>query len=227
MSIVTRGEPYVLVINGDIIDGRHHRAVTQLTHNLSTQRELAYELLAPVTLLNSALAGLYVVKGTEAHVGPSAEEEETLAKELKAIPEEETDSCARYELWLRMHNETLIHFTHHVGTTSSAAYESTAVYKELVEAFNEAGRWGEEPPDMIVRSHRHRSFRVGVPSDKGESTAIVTPGWQLKTPFVFRGTLGRAGQPHVGGWVIRTGDEDPIYARVFTRKMRRQGEVRI
>jgi len=226
VPMVTRGERYDVVNVGDTIDGQHHGSVTQMTGNLSIQEDIAVELLRSRVMRkhNPMCRKYFHIKGTEAHVGVSGIYENNVAKRLQAVKERESGQHARLELWLRMNNGCLIHFTHHVGTTSSAAYESTAVYKELVEAFNEAGRWKNEPPDVVVRGHRHRAFKISVPSDKGEAQVIVCPGWQLKTPFVFRGTLGRAGNPHIGGWLIRTGDEDMIYTRSFVREMDRVEE---
>ena len=57
--------------------------------------------------------------------------------------------------------------------------------------------------------------------------AIITPGWQLKTPFSHRLALGRVGQPQIGGYVIRSGDEDRIYARYKVWSMERERTVKI
>lgn len=219
----TKDEPYVIVVNGDIIDGIHHQAKTQISQNLSVQSDIAKTLLAPI-IENKKCKEYYHLRGTEAHVGKSAEEEERLAKDLGAVPDDETGNYSRWEMWLRL-DKALIHFSHHIGATSSSAYESTAVYKELVEAFNEAGRWKDEPPDVVVRSHRHRQFEVTIATEKGMGKSIVTPGWQLKTPFTYRMASGRASTPQVGGYVLRTGDGDEIYSRFHVWKLGRTKEV--
>lgn len=143
----TRGEPYVVVHNGDAIDGVHHNSTTQISHNLEDQQEIAYQLLKPI--VERCEGRYYHIRGTEAHVGKSAREEEVLAKRLGAIPNKEKQH-ARYDLW-KWCGPKLIHFLHHIGTTGSQAYEATAVGKELTEEFTEAARWGRQPPDMIVR----------------------------------------------------------------------------
>ena len=225
VPMVTKGEEYVVVLNGDAIDGVHHKSVTQITHNVQKQRELAYQILKKRITDNKACVKYYHLRGTEAHVGPSGQDEEALARDLGAIPDEETGNYARWDMWLRTHNKALLHFSHHIGTTASSSYESTAVYKEMVEAFNEAGRWREEPPDVIIRSHRHRQFMTVIGTAKGMGIVIVTPGWQLKTPFVYRLASGRSGTPQIGGYVIRTGDEDDVYARFKLWKLSRSKEA--
>jgi len=219
IPMVTKNEPFILVLNGDAIDGDHHGTKTQISKNIADQQKIAEVILKP---LISKSEKYFHIRGTEAHVGKSAENEENLAKSLGAIPDE-LGNYARWEMYMRMQN-SLIHFSHHVGTTQSAAYESTAVYKEMVEAFNEAGRWRETPPDVIVRSHRHRLFETRIPTKNGYGIVLVTPGWQLKTPFVHRLATGRSGTPQVGGCLVRHGDEDEIYTRFKVWKIKRTKE---
>jgi hypothetical protein len=222
---VTKGEPFVVVHNGDAIEGVHHNATTQITQNMTDQKRIASVALK-VLLDSHMCVGYYHLRGTEAHVGPSGEHEEDLAKSLNATPDE-GGNHARWELWMRMSRGPLIHFTHHIGTTSSAAYEGTAPHKELVEAYNESGRWGDEPPDVVVRSHRHRHYEIRLATKKGMAISTITPGWQLKTPHVWKGTLGRTGTPQIGGILIRSGDEDPVYTRAKIWKIERTPEVKI
>ena len=207
---VTKGEKYFVVNNGDSIDGVHHGSVTQFTQNLERQKDFAVECLNPIAN-NTLCAGYYHIRGTEAHVGKSGQYEEEVVKMLGAKPDE-SGNHARWEMWFALQNK-LIHFSHHIGTTGSSAYESTAVYKEMVEAFVEAGRWDDQPPDVVVRSHRHRQFETRIATKNGYGISLVTPGWQLRTPFVHKLPGGRASTPQMGGYLIRTGDEDSIYTR--------------
>lgn len=216
----TKGRPYGVVFNGDAVDGVHHGSTTQVTHNLTDQVNIAYQLLAPVV---DACGGNYWhIRGTEAHVGKSAQEEEALAKRLGAKPDD-NGNCARWELWKRM-DGALVHFTHHIGTTGSSSYESTAVWKEAVELFVESGRWGDSPADVVVRSHRHRYMKVETAGQNGQVISVVTPAWQLKTPFTFRVAGARLSQPQLGGIFIRVGDEDGIYVRNKVWRLERPRE---
>jgi hypothetical protein len=208
---VTKGEPYIIVHNGDVIDGVHHDSVTQITHNITDQIQIAIDVMRP-RIEKEKCVGYYHIRGTEAHVGKSAMSEEGVAKALGAIPDS-IGNHARWDMWMRTHTDHLIHFTHHVGTSASAPYESTAVYKELVESFVESGRFNKEPPDCVVRSHRHRQFEIRIATEKGYGISLVTSAWQLRTPFTFRVGLGRSSSPQIGGYLIRVGDEDGIYTR--------------
>lgn len=208
----TRGEPFAVVVNGDALDGKHHNAVTQISQNLTDQARLAKQVLRPV--VEAAGGRYYHLRGTEAHVGPSGQEEERLAEELGAVPDAE-GRHARWELWIRLRNgehNGLVHITHHIGTAGSLAYETTAIHKELEQAFVEAARWDNEIPDVVLRSHRHRNAETRIQTHKGFATSCTTAGWQLKTPFVYRVIGGRQAQPQIGGTLIRCGDED-LYTR--------------
>ena len=131
----------------------------------------------------------------------SGQEEESLARQLCAIPNAEGQH-ARYDLWKEV-GGGLVHLLHHIGTTSSQGYEATAVHKELVESYVEAARWHEQIPDMIVRSHRHRYIETAIATKNGKGRAVVTPCFQAKTPFAWKIAGARLSQPQFGGIVVR------------------------
>jgi hypothetical protein len=215
---VTKREPWDLVINGDALDGDHHRTSTIISPNLQDQHEAAVKCLEPVVCLCLDSGGRYYhIRGTEAHVGQSGQNEERLAKALGATPDEEGNS-ARWDMWKRVEG-ALCHFTHHIGTTSSVAYESTAVRAEWAEMQAACAEAGVEPPQVVVRSHRHRHFEIRTSFREGYGISTVTPAWQLKTPFTFR-TSGRRSQPQFGGIVIRAGDEE-LHTRFYVRRIER------
>jgi hypothetical protein len=218
---VCHHEPFAVVVNGDALDGRHHGSVTQFSQNLADQAKVAKRILRPV--VEACEGRFYMVRGTEAHVGPSGENEELMAEELKAIPDS-SGHFARHEAWIRLGEKYLVHVAHHIGTSGSMHYESTALMRELTEAYVESGRWNNEPPDVVVRSHRHRNAEVRVQTYKGFATVCTTAGWQLKTPFAYRIAGARQALPQIGGTLVRAGDED-CYTRHFVKALSRPQEV--
>jgi hypothetical protein len=212
---VTRGEPYDIVHNGDVIDGVHHNTTTQISHNIHDQLTIAEHVLRPIITACRQQGGQYYhIRGTGAHVGQSSVYEEMLAARLDAKPNAQGQH-ARYDLWKRVGGPQgiLVHLLHHIGTTSSASHEASAVNAELTAEYVEAARWHREPPDYIVRSHRHRSIAVDIDSAKGYAAAIVTPGWQGKTPFAWKVAGARLAEPQFGGVLIRQGDVEHYYRR--------------
>lgn len=222
---VTKGEPFDLVHNGDALEGVHHHATTQISHNMEDQQRIAEDVLrGPVEQCKRSGGTYYHIRGTEAHVGQSGEFEERLARTLGAKPNSE-GQFARFDLWKRVGGSDgpLVHCLHHIGTTSSAAHESSAVNAELTASYVESARWGRQPPDFIVRSHRHRSIAVDLNSARGYAAGIVTPAWQGKTPFAWKVPGARVSEPQVGGIMIRHGDEE-FYYRRWVRSFERSPE---
>lgn len=216
----THGEPFTVVHNGDVIDGVHHNATTQWSNNLEDQSAHAEKILRPV--VDACEGRYYAIRGTEAHVGKSGVEEERLARRIGAVPNEEGQH-ARYELWMRVKG-SLCHFLHHIGTTSSAQYETSAVNAELAALYTESGRWGLESPVVVVRSHRHRQSEVRFTAKGGYAVSMVTACWQLKTPFAWRLAGARVTTPQIGGSLIRAGDEE-LHTRHCVWSIGRSGEV--
>lgn len=197
----TNNEPYDVLFNGDVVDGVHHNSTTQISQNLEDQAEIFFACLAPVK--RAKLRRIFMVRGTEAHVGKSGVDEERIAKRL-GTPVNESGQHAWYDAWIRV-GGNLVHALHHIGTTGSTARETSAVNAELVAEFTEALQWGDEPPQAIVRSHRHRYSEVRLPTKRGFAIAVVTPGWQLKTPFSWKIAGARLSPPQFGGLVFRQG----------------------
>lgn len=215
----TRGEPFDLCVNGDALDGVHHGSTTQLTHNHNDQRIVAEQCLRPLV---EKASRYFHIRGTEAHVGQSGENEETLARSLGAVPDD-NGNHARWEMRYRL-NDRLLHLTHHISTTSSPYSETTALLRELVNGYVESGRWQDDPIHYFIRSHRHTCAKVEIPSAHGWIGAVTTPGNQLKTPFVFK--IGaRVSQPQMGGLVLRVADGE-LFVRAFVKRISPPREVR-
>lgn len=220
---VTRGEPYSVALNGDIVDGLdHHRNVTHISASPADQHALAVHVLKPIA---AAAQKLYVIRGTESHAGPSGSFEESIARELGAA-RDATGAFSRWHVRLRV-GHGLVDLAHHIGTTGSMAYETSAVHKELEQMYVDAARWGDEPPDVVVRSHRHTNCETRIRITKrqhngkaaqGFATACTTAGWQLKTPFAHKVPGGRRSRPQFGGTLVRCGDEE-IYTRHYVQSI--------
>ena len=246
----TRGEKYVIVINGDAMEGVHHKAITQWSQNDATdQVNHGVKILGPIVSGKKVLA-YYHIRGSTAHAGESGKNEETLARELGARPrgsdaDEDGDldlsqgqegvQHARWEIYKRIGSKnggeggSPIHILHTIGTTGSQHYESTALLKEHIEALVEAARWGREAPGGIVRSHRHRAFQIRIPAilrglpHSSEAVALITAGWQMKTPFAHRIAGARVSQPQFGGALVSV-HKGELYGVLYTKPLERPSD---
>lgn len=208
---IAGAEKVVLVINGDVLDGVHHDTVNILTNSWAVQEQAAARQIRSIyDLCPVKIDETLMVKGTEAHVGPDGESEDRIAERLRIIKEgEQLD----YQLWINVDN-VLFQFAHHIGTTSSAAYESSGPMRELVAAMVEAAQWGAKVPRVVVRSHRHRFIEVPIPSQYGRIRCVITPGWQCRTPFVER--IDRMRMPHIGGVIFLVeGDRCQVIEKIY------------
>lgn len=217
---VCQNEPYFLIHNGDVVEGVHHGDTSCWSTNLNDQNRCAIQCLKPRVEAKQC-AGYYQVRGTEAHVGKQAVEEEKIAETLHAIPNEDGQH-ARWELWKRMGTD-LCHFLHHIGTTSSSQHETSALNAEINAMYADAGRYGKEPPRIVARSHRHRCSEIRLPIHGAYATCFVTPAWQLKTPFAWKKAGARVTTPQIGGSIIRFG-HDELHTRHFVINIERSKE---
>jgi hypothetical protein len=201
------GQPFAIVHNGDLIDGDHHNTPTIISRNLKDQEHMAINVMQPHV---QKAAMYFQLRGTEVHAGQAAACEERIAATLGAVQDSDTGAHSTWELGMELGPE-IIHFSHHIGTTTSTAYEASAPMREITAAFVEAGQWGNHPPTVLVRSHRHRYIEV----KPANCRIVVTPAWQAKTPFVFK--MDRMRSPMFGGLIIRLGDEGVhIRERIYT-----------
>ena len=202
----TKGEPFTLVINGDAHDWDHHGTATIISKQTADHLRCAKAVLGPVAALADRVL---VASGSRAHSGEQGEAEESLAEFLGAEVDE-MGRTARYEMWVEV-GRALCHIAHTIGSTSSASYETTAVHKELIDAFTESGMWQKRAPNFVIRSHRHRYCKTTIPAEMGDAESVVTPGWQGKTPFIYRTARGRSAPAQVGGVLIRSGADGEVY----------------
>lgn len=210
-SVVGR-DRLTVVLGGDLIEGTHHRATTPISHNIGDQLAIAEEVLKPVA--ERATGGLYVVRGTEAHVGPSATAEEQLARRLGAKLNEHGQR-ARYDLRLKL-GPWVLHDVHHVGSGCNISTSPGHLARELSDEYTAATQWGTAPPDIVVRHHVHRMGEVRVATARGFGVACSVPAWQLKTPYTWRIRGGRVEPPQIGGLVI-TYDDKTYQTHWFVR----------
>ena len=211
------GRPYIVVHNGDQIDGFHHGCVQLVTNNVQTQRRMFVEMMGN-KLADPQCKGFFCIAGTAAHAGQSNSDEETCAKQLGAIPND-VGTYARQDLWLEMGTE-LIQFAHHIGTTSSAAYKSSPSMRLMAGMQQAAGEWGFRPPSIMIRSHAHDYIEV----KRSNCRVVVCPAWQLKSDWMW----GRdtASLPIIGGLVIRQGTEG-VHIREFIRTPQPSSHIKL
>jgi UDP-2,3-diacylglucosamine pyrophosphatase LpxH len=168
-------QSYGLVINGDCIEGNHHRTTEIWSPDTRNHVKAAKELLKPVA---DRAGKVFMVKGTECHVNGS---ENSIAEYLGAEVNPEHGQPFWQNLRLDFCGRR-ISVRHHFPATSRSYLEASQYSIQLGNAVNEAVRAGDRAPDIIVGAHRHRTGHF----IDGNRLAVVTGAWQGLTNHGFK-----------------------------------------
>lgn len=189
------GDALRVCLNGDVYDGDHHRTAQIVSKNLAaTQHEIAVEVLRPLLALDPA--SIFVVRGTEAHVGASAQWEERLARQIGAVECPETNASSWWHLQVESEG-VLLDFAHHGRLGTRPWTKLTGLSTLVSEIIGAAATHGTPIPHLAVRSHYHQWADT---ADNYACRLIQLAGWQLSTAFVHRIAAGSI--PHVGGLIL-------------------------
>ena len=152
--------PFVLVLNGDLIEGMHHRSVEVVSAKMVEHLAIARAVLGPLV---ERAHTTHVIKGTEVH---TYDFERVFAKEMGLGD--------AYDFIQFKVNDVLIDARHHMSCTSRLHLESTALGVLAANNRSNAIRAGHEPARVFLRGHRHIP---GTYSD-GEVLVAATGAWQ-------------------------------------------------
>lgn len=168
-------DPWALVINGDTIEGNHHRTTQIISPDVTDHQNAAEKLLVPFA---KDAAKVYVTLGTECHTGSS---EQKLAKKLNAVPDPVTKKYARDRLDLTVCDVPCVWF-HHISPTTREYLKGSGLSITLGNEQLAAAKKGRRVPRIIHAAHRHDydSFQDAT------SMIAVTPAWQCLTRHGYK-----------------------------------------
>lgn len=194
------GDRLIVALNGDLVDGDHHRTAQIITNNLpATQHNIAMDVLQPA--LDLAPSSIVVVRGTEAHVGSSAAFEERLGSSLNAVPDPVTGANSHWHFQAQSYN-TLLDFAHHGRLGQRPWTKMTGPGTLAAQIVLASAKHNSPVPNYAIRSHYHQwadSF------DNFACRVVQIAGWQLSTAFVHRIAAGSL--PEIGGIIITSSEE--------------------
>lgn len=184
------GDDFGLVVNGDAIEGVHHRGGQVVSTDTAIHTAIAENVLADLT---DAAGKVWMVRGTEAHVGRSAEAGLALSFGAEKNRDENTYSFDRLTLSV---NGCVLTIAHHFPASCRIALYATQLGVQLAEAQAQAARHGERVPHVVVGSHRHT---YGMYCDS-KGMSVTLPPWQLLTRFGYK--VVPYATPAVGGAIL-------------------------
>lgn len=189
------GDSIITVLNGDMVDINKHAGHQLITPNVSVVLEHTISLLSLVKEISDRI---YVVRGTAAHTGSSSQIEESLSRELQAVPS--ANSWSHWTLPIQV-DGVLFDIAHH-GKIGSTTWNRTAPLHTLAASitFN-AVKNNVKIPDIVIRSHNHTHADT---HDNLPVRVISTPAWQLSTEYSYR--LGIVEMADIGGLIFACED---------------------
>jgi hypothetical protein len=200
-------DPFVLIVNGDCIEGRHHGTSEIVAAKNRDHCAAAIQALLP---LASKAKASYFTAGTECHVG---DWEEVIADEVGG-------KFAGDKLLLEI-NGTLLDVAHHMPATTRAYLEASMLGIVMGNARLNYSRSGHRVPRVFLRAHRH----CGGHFSDMHGTILVTGAWQLLTRYGHKivgdslcrpsvGILDWRGLPKNSLPAVKTISYDPDQAKI-------------
>ena len=201
-------DAFEIVLNGDLVEGIHHRSLQVMTPDVGDQSEAVKQVLEP---LAAKAARLHIVKGTECH---TRNDEIRIGNYLKASKCQATGQRAHDTLDLEC-NGVLYNFAHHISTTARSYLEASAHSITLGNISHTRARSGKQVPQIICRGHRHRH---GI-WDDGNQMSVITGAWQGLTRHGYKVVPDAVPQPSIVIFDHRNterGDQPIVHRRVYT-----------
>lgn len=193
------------LFNGDLVDGNHHGTTQIVTGNPNGQSVIFGDIIKVPLALKPA--GIWVTRGTDAHVGQSACAEERIADGLRKnkdpIVSETTTGAASHWNAKAVFHGFRFDFAHHGRVGTRPWTKPNVVLNLAAEIFHDhavADFDANRPPTaphIAVRSHMHQFVDTG---NAHRTRVIQTPAWQLATSYINRIAPGKLAE--VGGVII-------------------------
>lgn len=197
-----------LVINGDAVDGDHHRTPQIVSPLEGIHLRIAHECLRRGPLQHGFDA-VHVIRGTESHVGRSGALEEGLARALEkqhGVPiVHDPDTGTRTSYWRRLDIDGVRIDLRHHGRMGQRSHTKDSYIRWYAQDIWLAHlRDGDEPPDLAIRSHNHQYADSGR-LHKMPVRVVALPAWQLLTAWTHKITVEELGEIGIVCFVIRDG----------------------
>lgn len=183
----------IVILNGDLVEDGNKGTQT-ITKNKATIMNMAIDVLSP--LIQKA-EKVFIIRGTEYHVGNSGELEEAIAKDLTNSVSYKKGVASWWHLRTKIAG-VRFDVAHHISMGALPWTEKNAANKLSSILMYQYAEWGELPPHIALRSHVHRL------SDSGLNYPIhsfTLPCWCMATSYVHR-IGGSNARPHIGGMII-------------------------
>jgi len=194
---LTEGIPRVAVAMGDIVesDAKVRSPQDLVSLNPTDVFEQVTTTLDP---MYAECDRVLTIRGTEAHVGKGAWQEEMIAQNYDHSIRDEKGNNASWWHFYGEFGGVLFDIAHHASMGSVRRNLSGAAGRlayDVREAY--VSDWGIKPPDLVLRAHNHRWADSGMTYP---TRAVMVGCFQMKSTFVHR--INKSYEmPNLGGLV--------------------------
>jgi hypothetical protein len=201
---IAKGGNLNLLVNGDTVEGVHHRTTQVWSADPIDHTRAAIACLAP---LAEASERVVVIGGTECHTGNS---ERNVSRHFAG---------EHYDVFRETVAGVPMMALHHMPATSRQWLQANGLGMELANHQLSEGRQGRPLPRVLVMSHRHV---YGSFSD-GDSVAIATAAWQGLTRYGYK--VVRAENVNIGAVMLEFREAGALPTiHLYRRAVGGQGE---
>jgi hypothetical protein len=188
-------EPFVLLLNGDLVEGNHHGTKQAYPDNLD-HTAIALNAIRPVA---SKASMTHIVLGTECHthsmesgIGAALTKGDEKEPRCTVSTCKDTGKHAHARITFKV-NGCLVSATHHCSATSRPWLESGEYGRALHSERGECLRAGWDVPQLLIRAHRHRA---GFFTDYSAGL-LITGAWQGLTRHGHKAVPGAVSEPSI------------------------------
>ena len=168
-----------VIVNGDAIEGFHHRATEVLGVTPYDHVQMFYDVFDPIAQKANRV---WFTRGTEAHTGAASED--GIAKHYRGCSVTREPLLAADAIHMKREGVPCA-FAHHMPATSREWLKATPMGTALAQYQLARARGGHEPPRLLGLAHSH-VCRVYRDESAGPAVVFVTPAWQGPTRYTHR-----------------------------------------
>jgi hypothetical protein len=192
-------ELYV-ILNGDLTEGAHHGSTQVLSGNPTAQAAVLDACLAVPLAMDPDR--WWIIRGTEAHVGPSACYEERIATGLRkdgrpVVPDDESGTASHWQARIEVQG-VRFDVAHHGAVGTRAWTRNTPVNALAADLFYNSCEDEVPYPHFALRAHMHQFADSG---NFAKVRVLQSGAWQHKTAFTHK-IAARGKLSHIGGYII-------------------------
>ena len=183
VAIQRKGIQVRLVIDGDLIDGKHHDSGDVFTTNALEMADLSVDLIAEFQKRIHWQRGdeLYITKGTEVHSGDF---ENYIGQQLNA---QMNGIWYAHDLLVLNTNNVISWFVHHGPGAGKGANEGNTMVNYLKSIYYTCLKSGRKVPNILYTAHVHEptyaTYTHGEKNIYSTMHGIILPSWQAKTRY--------------------------------------------